>query len=94
MPAERASEPLFTCRRCDGGITADQYRFGSDESGWEHMPEGCIEPLADSVPRPPRTKAEIRDAFLDALADYFYDECDAEDVQPFAQQWRESRRGK
>jgi hypothetical protein len=45
------------------------------------------------IESPPRTKTEIRDAFLDALADYFLDESDAEDVMPFALRWREARRG-
>src|SRR4051812_17134773 len=25
------------CRKCGGVITRDQYRFGSPETGWEHM---------------------------------------------------------
>jgi hypothetical protein len=34
-------EPRVACRQCDGVIAVGQYRFGSPETGWEHMSGEC-----------------------------------------------------
>lgn len=40
--------PFITCRKC-GGPIREQYRFGSPQTGWEHMPGECIEPPSNSA---------------------------------------------
>jgi hypothetical protein len=35
--------PIVECRKCGGSILVGQYRFGSPESGWEHMEGECDE---------------------------------------------------
>lgn len=31
----------YQCRKCGGPIRSDQYRFGSPNTGWEHMDGEC-----------------------------------------------------
>lgn len=54
-PYEPEIKVAYACRKCGHPITHDQYRFGSPESGWEHMEGECIDP---------EYVAEIRDAAI------------------------------